>query len=62
MDKKQDKPKDKPKKLSYIELGRIMLKAYGPEKCRKGYDSVDPEEVGWAAIAWNDINWDGMLN
>lgn len=50
------------RKLSYAELGNIMLREAGAEACQKGYGTTDPEEVGRLAIEYGDINHDGTLN
>lgn len=50
------------RRLSFIELGNIMLKEAGAEACQNGYGTVDPEWVGRNAIQYGDINRDGTLN
>ena len=49
-------------RLSYTELGNIMLKEAGAEACQSGYQTVDPEWVGRYALQYGDINPDGTLN
>lgn len=53
---------DMPNKLTFAELGKIMLEKYGAEACKKAYDSIDPFWVGRSALEWNEINPDGTLN
>lgn len=57
---------EKSKRLSFAELGKIILENFGAEKIRKGYGITDPqnnlEEVGRAAVEWRDINRNGTLN
>jgi len=50
------------KRLSYKELGEIMLKAAGEQACANGYQTTDPEEVGRQALNFGDIRPDGTLN
>lgn len=50
------------KRLTYVELGKIMLEKFGEEACRKGYGTTDPEWVGRYALQYRDINRDGTLN
>lgn len=50
------------KRLSYTELGEIMLKEAGEAACQKGYQTTDPEWVGRYALDFRDINPDGTLN
>lgn len=49
-------------RLTYRELGEIMLKEAGSEACQKGYGTTDPEWVGRYALDFCDINPDGTLN
>lgn len=51
-----------PKKLSFVELGNIMLANSGTEACMKGYQTTDPEWVGRYALQFGDINSNGVLN
>lgn len=50
------------KRLPYVELGRIMLKAVGAEACQRGYGTTDEEYVGRYALQYGDIRGDGTLN
>jgi len=50
------------KKLTFVELGNIMLREAGAEACQAGYGTTDPEWVGRYAIQFGDINPDGTLN
>ena len=49
-------------RLSYVELGNIMLSKAGAEACQSGYGTTDPEWVGRYALSYNDIRPDGTLN
>lgn len=49
-------------RLSYVELGQIMLKEHGNEACQNGYQTTDPEWVGRYALQYGDIRPDGTLN
>jgi hypothetical protein len=49
-------------RLSYTELGNIMLRSCGHEACEKGYGTTDPYWVGRYAVEYCDINRDGTLN
>lgn len=49
-------------RLSYTELGNIMLKATGAANCHLGYQTTEPELVGQYALQYGDINSDGTLN
>lgn len=49
-------------RLSYVELGNIMLKESGREKCLAGYQTDDPEYVGRYALMYGDIQPNGTLN
>src|SRR5688572_29082338 len=49
-------------RLSYTELGLIMLAEAGTDNCRDGYGTTDPEWVGRYALQYGDINPDGTLN
>jgi hypothetical protein len=49
-------------RLTYVELGNIMLREAGPEACQRAYGTTDPEWVGRYAIRCGDINPDGTLN
>jgi hypothetical protein len=51
-----------PAKLSLVELGNVMLREAGAEKCQAGYGTVDPEWVGRYALQFGDIGADGVLN
>jgi hypothetical protein len=53
---------EKRTRLSYVELGNIMLKTAGKDACQKGYGTTDPETVGRYALDYGDINPDGTLN
>ncbi|WP_104133054.1 hypothetical protein [Cryobacterium sp. M91] len=45
------------------KLGATMVAAVGIDACISGYGtSTDPAEIGQAALAYGDINWDGSLN
>lgn len=52
----------KAEKLSFVQLGNIMLQASGNAACLRGYGTTDPEWVGRYAIQYNDIQPDGTLN
>ncbi len=54
--------KGEPKKLTLVDLGNIMLREAGAEKCQAGYGTVDPEWVGRYALQHGDIGADGVLN
>lgn len=47
---------------THADLGNIMLTEAGRDACLTGYGTVDPEEVGWFALAYGDIDVDGTLN
>lgn len=49
-------------RLSFKELGNIMLATCGHAACQSGYGTVDPEAVGRYALQYNDINPNGVLN
>ncbi len=49
-------------RLTYIELGKIMLANAGEKACHMGYGTSDAESVGRAALDFGDINPDGTLN
>jgi hypothetical protein len=49
-------------RLSYVELGKIVLDAHGSDACQSGYGTTDPEWVGRNALNYGDINPDGTLN
>lgn len=49
-------------RLSYVELGEIMLREAGEEACQDGYGTTDPEWVGRYALMFHDIEPDGTLN
>jgi hypothetical protein len=49
-------------RLSFIDLGKIMLNQFGDAACQAGYGTVDPEWVGRNAVQYGDINRDGTLN
>lgn len=49
-------------RLSYAELGAIMLREAGEEACREGYGTADPHYVGQYALNYGDIRPDGELN
>lgn len=53
---------EKRTRLSYVELGNIMLATAGQDACRRGYGTTDPEAVGQYALQYNDINPDGTTN
>jgi len=48
--------------MTYIELGKIMLREAGEDACLSGYGTTDPEWVGRYALMYGDINRDGTLN
>lgn len=50
------------KRLSYVELGNIMLREAGAAACQSGYGTTDPEWVGRYALQYGDIRPDGTLN
>lgn len=49
-------------RLTYVELGNIMLHEVGETACLLGYGTKDPEWVGRYALSYKDINEDGTLN
>lgn len=49
-------------RLSFEELGRIVLEEAGEEACLAGYLTTDPEWVGRYALSYGDVNRDGTLN
>lgn len=49
-------------KLTFIQLGEIMLKECGADACREGYGTTDPEWVGRYALDYGDIRINGELN
>lgn len=49
-------------KVSYADLGNIVLTEIGAEECWKAYDCVEPAMVGRMALIYGDINADGTLN
>ena len=49
------------KRLSYVELGNIVLRAAGEAACLRGYGTVDPEWVGRYALHYGDIRPDGAV-
>ena len=53
---------EKRTRLSYVELGNIMLHEVGETVCLLGYGTKDPEWVGRYALSYKDINEDGTLN
>ena len=48
-------------RLSYVELGNIVLKQHGSEACQAGYQTTNPEWVGRYALQYGDIKPDGEL-
>ena len=49
-------------RLAYEELGQILLREAGPEACRSGYGTTDPEWVGRYGLMYGDIRPGGVLN
>lgn len=50
-----------PGPLTFVELGEILLREYGPEQIESGYSTTDPEWVGRYGIQYGDIEPDGSL-
>lgn len=48
--------------MTYGEIGRRVLAAFGAEACQSGYGTTDPEWVGYCALMYGDANADGTLN
>ena len=48
-------------KLSYEELGKIMLEEAGEEACLSSYTTIDPYWVGRYALGYGDIDRFGEL-
>jgi hypothetical protein len=42
-------------------LGKIVLEAYGEQKCTDWYGGAEPAFVGWQALNFHDIEHDGTL-
>lgn len=53
---------EKRTRLTYTELGKIVLAACGEAMCQTGYHTTDPESVGRYALDAGDINANGTLN
>jgi len=49
-------------RMTFTELGAIMLAEAGEAACESGYQTTDPEWVGRQALLYGDINRDGTLN
>ena len=49
-------------RLTYTELGQIMLREHGKDACLSGYQTDDPEWIGRYALQYGDIRPDGELN
>lgn len=49
-------------RLTYEELGQIMIKACGIARCIEAYQCKDARGIGIYALQYGDINPDGTLN
>jgi hypothetical protein len=49
-------------KLTYQQLGKILLREVGENTCQIGYGTTDLYWVGYYGLAYGDINPDGSLN
>lgn len=50
------------KRLTYVELGEILLRECGEQACQDGYGTTDPEWVGRYGLDYGDIRPNGTLN
>lgn len=49
------------RRLSFAELGAILIREFGMAACIQGYATDVPEWIGRQAIVFGDIDWDGTL-
>ena len=52
----------KVERLTFVELGEILLRECGLDACRDGYGTTDVEWVGRYGLEYGDIRPDGELN